>query len=108
LKIFQGRSSSQSEAKEASGALSKSALRYFNGSMPLDFAVSINEYIPQELSAPWGLFENNRFDGYIQPEPNIKRNTARRYDSCCIADTRKVLHKKPGALTGGSGLLCFF
>ena len=59
--MFQGSSFSQSFVETASGLSSKSLRKYISGSRPFCLAVSISEYIPQELSAPSGLLLNSQF-----------------------------------------------
>jgi len=65
--MFQGRSFSQSPGVKANGAFSKTAVRYLNGTRPFCFAVSISEYILQELSALSGLRQKSKFF-----QPNTK------------------------------------
>jgi hypothetical protein len=57
--MFQGRIFSKSPAEHAGGAFSKRAVKYSYSLTPFCFAVSMSEYIPQELFAPSGLLLNS-------------------------------------------------
>jgi len=59
--MFQGRSFFQLFVEAASGQRSKSSRKYRSGWTPFWLALSISEYIPQELSAPSGLLLNSQF-----------------------------------------------